>query len=53
MTHEELVEKTEATKAETHDALQVVVDELNNGQRKKLCKDERIKKLFDRYGVEI
>ena len=53
MTREELVEKTEATKAETHDALQMVIDELNNGQRKKLAKIEGIKALFERYGVKF
>lgn len=53
MMREELIEKTEATKAETHDALQMVVDELNKGQRKKLAKIEKIKTLFERYGVEI
>lgn len=38
---------------ETHDALQAVVDELNHGQRQKLVKNEKIKALFERYGVEI
>ena len=40
-------------KTETHDALQLVVDALNNGQRKKLAKDETVAALFERYGVEI
>lgn len=53
MTRKELAEKTAATMTETHDALQMVVDELNNGQRKKLAKNEKIKALFERYGVEI
>ena len=42
----------EAKKAETREALQTVVDALNQGQRKKLLKDERVKSLFGLYGVE-
>lgn len=53
MTREELMTKIAEMKAETHDALQMVVDELNNGQRKKLAKNEKIKTLFERYGVEM
>ena len=37
---------------ETREALQTVFNELNNGQQKKLLKDESIKALFDRYKVE-
>jgi hypothetical protein len=37
---------------ETKQALQLVFDELNNGQQKKLLKEEAIVELFDRYGVE-
>lgn len=40
-----------ATKTETKDALQLVFDELNNGQQKKIVKNEAVKALFDRYGV--
>jgi len=39
-------------KAETKNALQTVYDTLNQGQQKKLVKDEAVKALFDRYGVE-
>lgn len=38
-------------KDETRVALQTVYDTLNQGQRKKIVKDENIKALFDRYGV--
>lgn len=38
-------------KDETRVALQTVYDALNQGQRKKIVKDESVKKLFDRYGV--
>lgn len=42
----------EACKAETKECLQMVYDELNNGQQKRLLKNEKIKELFERYGVE-
>lgn len=47
-----LKEKVEALKHETQAALQTVYDELNNGQQNKLLKNEAIKALFDRYGVQ-
>lgn len=37
---------------ETKVALQTVYDALNQGQQKKLLKEEAVKELFDRYGVE-
>lgn len=40
-----------AAKTETGNALQTVYDALNQGQRKKLVKDEAVKALFDLYGV--
>lgn len=52
MTKEELTERVDALITETHDALQTVHDNLNKGQRQKLIKNEKIKTLFDRYGVE-
>ena len=36
---------------ETKVALQTVYDALNQGQQKKILKDECVKALFDRYGV--
>lgn len=47
-----LNEAVDACKEETKEALQTVYDELNNGQQKKLLKNEAIKALFDRYNVE-
>lgn len=38
-------------KDETKVALQMVYDALNQGQQKKLVKDEAVNTLFDRYGV--
>ena len=52
MTTTELDEKTQAVIAETTEALQTVYDALNQGQQKKIVKNEKIKALFDRYGVE-
>lgn len=51
MTKTELTKKTEHRINETHDALQAVYDNLNKGQRQKLLKNEKIKELFERYGV--
>ena len=46
------MEKAEEIFDETKEALQTVYDSLNQGQQKKLVKDEKVKTLFDRYGVE-
>lgn len=53
MNKDTLNEAVAACKAETREALQTVYDELNNGQQKKLLKNEAIKALFERYGVTI
>lgn len=52
MIKKDLLEKVVKVKTETKDALQLVYNELNQGQQKKLLKEEAIKSLFDRYGVE-
>ena len=52
MTKKELTAAVGAAKAETQAALQTVYDALNQGQQKKIVKDDRVKKLFDLYGVE-
>lgn len=44
-------EKAEAVYTETKEALQTVYDALNQGQQKKILKNEEVKALFDRYGV--
>ena len=51
MTKAELTAAVETAKAETRQALQTVYDALNQGQQKKLVKDEAVKALFDLYGV--
>lgn len=52
MTRQELIQAVSSAKEETRNALQTVYDALNQGQRKKIVKDEAVKALFDRYGVE-
>lgn len=47
-----LKKAVETTKLDTKNALQTVFDALNQGQQKKIVKDEKVKALFDRYGVE-
>lgn len=52
MTKVELDNAVKAAKAETKDALQTVYDSLNQGQQKKILKDEKVSALFELYGVE-
>ena len=51
MTKTELTEAVALAKAETKNALQTMYDALNQGQQKKIVKNESVKKLFDLYGV--
>lgn len=44
-------DKADAVVTETKEALQLVYDTLNQGQQKKLLKNEKVKALFDQYGV--
>lgn len=37
---------------EVKEALETVYNELNQGQRKKLLKSDKVKALFDRYKIE-
>ena len=52
MNKDTLNKAVENCKNETKEALQTVYNELNNGQQKKLLKSEKVKELFDRFGVE-
>ena len=47
----QLERRTEEAFNATKEALQMVYDELNQGQQKKLLKNEEIAKLFERYEV--
>lgn len=51
MTKNKLQQAVVIAKEETKNALQTVYDTLNQGQQKKLVKDEKVKNLFDLYGV--
>ena len=51
MKREDLINKVAAIKEETKNALQTVYNCLNNGQQKQILKQEVVKALFDRYGV--
>lgn len=53
MKKDKLIERVESLKAETREALQTVYGELNSGQKKKILKAEKVKALFERYGVEV
>ena len=52
MTKDKLTAAVDAAKTQTRDARQTVYDALNQGQQKKLLKDETVKALFDLYGVD-
>ena len=47
-----LTAAVQAAKTETRNALQTVYDALNQGQQKKILKDDSVKALFDLYGVK-
>ena len=49
ITKEQLAAAVAAAKFETQEALQLIFDEHNNGQKKQLVKNESIRKLFDKY----
>lgn len=51
VTKDQLNAAVSAAKAEAREALQTVYDEHNHGQKKKLVKNERVKAIFDRFGV--
>lgn len=53
MNKHELKRRVEATVNETREALQTVYDALNQGQQKKILKDEKVAALFERYGVVV
>ena len=52
MTKQELTAAVQAVKTETKDALQAMFNALNYGQQQKLIKNETVKTLLNRYGVE-
>ena len=48
----DLLAAVQTVKEETRNALQTMYDAMNHGQQKQIVKDEKVKALFDRYGVE-
>ena len=48
-----LVDKVIAYNLEIKTALQTMYNALNQGQRKKILKNEKVRTLFERYGVEV
>lgn len=51
MKRKELNDRVTSHKTTTHDALQLIWDNTNKGQRNKLLKNAEIKALLNRYGV--
>ena len=51
MTKAEFEKRVDAAQNETHDALAEVWSNLNNGQQKKLLKNEKVVAVLKRYGV--
>ena len=52
MTSDRLNNAVKSAKEETREAMQTMYDTLNQGQQKKIVKDDRVKALFDLYGVQ-
>ena len=52
MTVNELNQKTTAAVDETRNALQTVYNALNQGQKKQIIKDTKVKDLFELYGIQ-
>ena len=48
-----LLDKVITYNLEIKTALQTMYNALNQGQKKKILKDEKVKTLFERYGVEV
>ena len=48
-----LLDKVIAYNLEIKTALLIMYNALNQGQRKKILKNEKVKTLFERYGVEV
>lgn len=48
-----LLDKVIAYNLEIKTALQTIYNALNQGQQKKILKNEKVKALFERYSVEV
>ena len=52
MTAQELEYRVSEARDKTREALQTVYNELNQGQQKKILKNDGVRALFDLYGVQ-
>lgn len=48
----ELEAAVNAAKVEARDALQLLWDNVNKGQKQQIIKNEEVKEMFDRFGVD-
>lgn len=48
-----LAEKALAYNREMKEALETVYGALNKGQKKQILKNDKVKALFERYGIEV
>lgn len=53
MTKEHLKQQTAEKKAEITEVINVILANLNNGQRKKLLNNANVKRVFERFGIEV
>ena len=51
ISRKKLRENVDKTKTDTKSALQLIFDNLNQGQQKKLIKNKEVYQLLKRYGV--
>lgn len=51
MTKNQIAQAVARAKEETKNALQIVYASLNREQREEIVKDDKVKRLFDLYGV--
>ena len=52
MKKEELIIKTDAAIEEVRYVILTIYNSLNQGQQNKILKDDDVKAIFDRYGIE-
>ena len=53
MTKQELQALVTAYKTQTREAIETILNELNQGQRKKILRNETVQQLCQRFGVEM
>lgn len=46
------IEAAEICRQEIKEVLETIYNALNSGQQKQLMKDEKVKTIYDRYGVK-